>query len=193
MTEKFNLYERTLLNEMKQDNEEAFSVLFRIYYTDMLFYCGSYIREQSECEDIVQNIFFKLWNDRESLNIECSLKTYLLRAVRNSCYDAFRYRKSVRTYMSAFTELPGAAAWETDNYILYSDLKTRLDAVLEKLDDKASEAFRMNRFENLKYKEIAQQLNVSERTIEVRISRALEFIRSHLYDCVLLALFFALS
>lgn len=189
MAEKINQYELGLLNEMKRGSQSAFSVLFGIYYADLLLYCGTFIRDRSECEDIVQEIFYKLWNDRRELGIDTSLKTYLLRAVRNGCFDVFRHRKIVRSHVCTVTATPAAGDLETENYILYSDLQDRLDEVLGQLDEKAAEAFRMNRFEHLKYREIAERLQVSERTVEVRIGKALEFIRSHLHDFALLVLF----
>lgn len=189
MAEQVNQYELGLLSEMKRGSQSAFSVLFGIYYADLLLYCGTFIRERKECEDIVQDIFYKLWNDRRELKIDTSLKAYLLRAVRNGCFDAFRHRKIERNHVCAITATPSAGNLETENYVLYSDLQSRLDEVLEQLDEKAAEAFRMNRFENLKYREIAERLQVSERTVEVRIGKALEFIRSHLHYFAMLLFF----
>ena len=80
-----------VLSALKQDSKEAFSLLFQTYYTDLVLFCGNFIKDKDSCEDIVQSIFLKLWNERKNIQIETSLKSYLLKAVRNSCFDEFRH------------------------------------------------------------------------------------------------------
>lgn len=179
--------ENFLLSALRQDNKEAFSLLFQKYYTDLVLFCGNFVRDKSSCEDIVQSIFLKLWNDRKSIRIETSLKSYLLRAVRNSCFDEFRHLEIVRQYESD-PDHSVLDCYDTDNYILYSDLSAHLQQALDQLPAAYREAFEMNRFEGLKYREIAVRLNVSERTVEVRVSKALEMLRKLLKDFYQIAL-----
>lgn len=179
--------ENFLLSALRQDNKEAFSLLFQKYYTDLVLFCGNFVRDKSSCEDIVQSIFLKLWNDRKSIRIETSLKSYLLRAVRNSCFDEFRHLEIVRQYESD-PDHSVLDCYDTDNYILYSDLSAHLQQALDQLPAPYREAFEMNRFEGLKYREIAVRLNVSERTVEVRVSKALEMLRKLLKDFYQIAL-----
>ena len=170
-----------VLSALKQDSKEAFSLLFQTYYTDLVLFCGNFIKDKDSCEDIVQSIFLKLWNDRKNIQIEISLKSYLLKAVRNSCLDEFRHIEIVRQYETEF----GSSAldnYDTENYILYSDLYAHLSRALEKIPDLYKEAFVLNRFEGLKYREIAEKLNVSERTVEVRVSKTLYLLRKQLKD-----------
>ena len=138
-----------VMSALRQDSKEAFSLLFQTYYTDLVLFCGNFIKDKDSCEDIVQSIFLKLWNDRKNIQIEISLKSYLLKAVRNSCLD---------------------------------DLYAHLSRALEKIPDLYKEAFVLNRFEGLKYREIAEKLNVSERTVEVRVSKTLDLLRKQLKD-----------
>lgn len=179
--------ENFLLSALRQDNKEAFSLLFQKYYTDLVLFCGNFVRDKSSCEDIVQSIFLKLWNDRKNIRIETSLKSYLLRAVRNSCFDEFRHLEIVRQYESD-PDHSVLDCYDTDNYILYSDLSAHLQQALDQLPAAYREAFEMNRFEGLKYREIAVRLNVSERTVEVRVSKALEMLRKLLKDFYQIAL-----
>lgn len=175
------LQEKFVLSALKQDSKEAFSLLFQTYYADLVLFCGNFIKEKSSCEDIVQSIFLKLWSDRQHIEIETSLKSYLLKAVRNSCFDEFRHLEIVRQYESNY-ENSMLEVYDTENYILYSDLHAQLCQALEQVPAPYREAFNLNRFEGLKYKEIAERLNVSERTVEVRISKTLELLRKHLKD-----------
>lgn len=179
--------ENFLLSALRQDNKEAFSLLFQKYYTDLVLFCGNFVRDKSSCEDIVQSIFLKLWNDRKSIRIETSLKSYLLRAVRNSCFDEFRHLEIVRQYESD-PDHSVLDSYDTENYILYSDLSAHLQQALDQLPAPYREAFEMNRFEGLKYREIAVRLNVSERTVEVRVGKALEMLRKLLKDFYQIAL-----
>jgi RNA polymerase sigma-70 factor (ECF subfamily) len=124
----------------------------------------------------------KLWDDHETLDINSSLKSYLLTAVRNSCVDEIRHRRIVHEHEIYTLELKPRDDMETENYVLYSDLRQHLIEALGKLPANYREAFQMNRFEGLKYKEIAAKLNVSERTVEVRIGKALLLLRQYLKD-----------
>jgi len=87
--------EQKLISRLKEDCQNSFSILFDTYYKDLVLFAGSMIRDKSVCEDIVQTIFMKLWNDRNTLNIETSLKSYLMRAVYNSCIDEIRHQKII--------------------------------------------------------------------------------------------------
>lgn len=175
------LQEQYVLSGIKEGNRDAFSLLFHSYYTDLVLFCGNFIKEKDACEDIVQSIFLKLWNDRQHIQIETSLKSYLLRAVRNSCLDEFRHQEIVRQYESDY-KYSALDTYDTDNYILYSDLHDHLLRALKQVPDLYREAFELNRFEGLKYREIAERLNVSERTVEVRVSKTLELLRKYLKD-----------
>jgi RNA polymerase sigma-70 factor (ECF subfamily) len=124
----------------------------------------------------------RLWDDHETLQIDVSLKSYLLTSVRNSCLDEIRHRRIVREHEAYALAAGSPGNIDTENYVLYSDLRQHLEEALGKLPANYREAFRMNRFEGLKYREIAAKLNVSERTVEVRIGKALLLLRQYLKE-----------
>lgn len=173
--------EQFILSALKQDNQEAFALIFRAYYSDLVLFCGNFINDKSGCEDIVQSIFLKLWNDRKSIQIETSLKSYLLKSVRNSCLDKFRHEEIIHQH-EAYSQSLVLENYDTEHYILYSDLQRHLDKALEQVPKLYREAFLLNRIEGLKYREIAERLNVSERTVEVRVGKTLELLRKYLKD-----------
>lgn len=178
--------EQTLLVGLRKGDNKAFSQLFTAYYKDLVLFGGSILPDKEVCEDIVQSVFLRLWNDRTSLAIETSLKSYLLKSVRNSCLDELRHRDIVHQHEAYTLSVNVLEDVDTEHYILYSDLARHLDEALAHLPASYREAFEMNRFEGLKYKEIATRLNVSERTVEVRIGKALEMLRVLLKDFMLL-------
>jgi RNA polymerase sigma-70 factor, ECF subfamily len=174
--------EQALLIELKKGSRKAYSILFNNYYKDLVLFGGNFLPNKSLCEDIVQNVFLKLWRDRDNIEIETSLKSFMLRSVQNNCLDELRHKVVIReheSYSMAYGILDNI---DTENYILYSDLQTHLADALSKLPESCREAFEMNRLEGLKYREIADKLNVSERTIEVRIGKALRLLRNHLKE-----------
>jgi RNA polymerase sigma-70 factor, ECF subfamily len=182
--------EKDLLEDLRRGNREAFSALFDKYYRDLVLFAGHFIHDKNRCEDIVQGVFLKVWASREQLAILSSLKSFLLKSVQNSCLDELRHLKVVREhelYAEAFYRFD---SMETEQYVLYSDLKGQLEKALDQLPLVCRQVFRMNRFEGLKYREIAQQLDVSERTIEVRMGKALHLLRTYLdgFFAILLAL-----
>jgi RNA polymerase sigma-70 factor (ECF subfamily) len=169
--------------ELKQGNKHAFSLLFTTYYKDMVLFGGNFLPDQAACEDMVQSIFLKLWSERATLFIETSLKSYLLKSVRNACLDEIRHRNIVQEHESYVASYGlSEDSTDTENYILYSDLQKHLQHALEQMPESCREAFELNRFEGLKYREIAEKLNLSERTVEVRISKAIDFLRKQLRE-----------
>jgi len=174
--------EHNLLEELKHGDKKAYSLLFNKYYKNLVLFGGNFLQNKQLCEDIVQSIFLKLWKDRESLDIQTSLKSFLLRSVQNSCLDELRHKGVVREHESYSLTFGASDDMDTDKYVLYSDLQAHLEAALIKLPAACREAFEMNRLEGLKYREIAERLNVSERTVEVRIGKALSLLRDHLKE-----------
>lgn len=186
------LQEQDLLSAIKQDDKGAFSLLFNAYYADLVLFCGNFTINKETCEDIVQSVFLKLWNDRRTIQIEISLKSYLLKAVRNRCFDEYRHLEIVRHYESESTHSM-LNCYDTEHYILYSDLLDHLNQALEQVPELYRETFEMNRFGGLKYREIAQKMNVSERTVEVRVSKTLEILRKQLKDFFLVLLLIGIT
>ncbi|MDL2255106.1 RNA polymerase sigma-70 factor [Parabacteroides sp. OttesenSCG-928-K15] len=185
--------EEYLFNRLKQGDREAFTLLFRRYYKDLVLFGGTFLPDKVACEDIVQSLFLKLWNDRKSLYIEKSLKSFLLRSVRNSCLDEIRHRHVVQEHENYVTKYALLYEVDTEEYLLYSDLYGQLQQALDKMPREYKEAFEMNRIEGLKYHEIANELQVSQRTVEVRISKAIQFLKKELKDFLPLLLLLGVS
>ena len=171
-----------LLIELTKGDSVAFSLLFRKYYRDLVMFGGHYLPDKERCEDIVQNIFLKLWAERENLCIETSLKSFLLRSVQNACLDELRHINVMRIHETYTQTFGHTDDLDTEHYVLFSDLQESLTKALEKLPEVYREAFEMHRLEGLKYKEIAARLNVSERTVEVRMGKAISLLRQYLKD-----------
>lgn len=172
-----------LFEAIRSGSTKAFALLFNKYYSDLVLYCGTYIQDQTVCEDIVQNIFLKLWKSRLELEITTSLQAYLVRVARNMCLDELRHRKVKAEYVRSGAAGAGIDGEEqTENYVLFSELSSRVSEAVENLPAKEKEAFEMSRIGDLKYRQIAEILGVSQRTVEVRISNALKTIKKSIVD-----------
>lgn len=153
-------------------------------------FAGNFLTDRVICEDIVQSVFLRFWKEREKIRIESSLKSFLLRSVQNSCFDEIRHQNTVHEHRSHVLRFSSLFEADTENYILYSDLYDRLTEALEKMPQELRETFELSRMDGLKYREIARQLNISERTVESRISKAVQFLKRELKNYLLLFIFF---
>lgn len=175
-----NETELGLIEAIKKGDAGVFSYLFRKYYKNLVLYAGTYIPEKEICEDIVQGIFCNIWRDRDKIVIKTSFKSYLLVSVRNRCLDDLRHRKIKNEYL-AF-ELKYRNRNEAFDYIFYSDLISQLDIAMNKLSPEERKIFELSRVSNLKYDEIAEQLNMPVKTVEKRISSVLKQLKVYLKD-----------
>ncbi|MDO9254674.1 MAG: RNA polymerase sigma-70 factor [Bacteroidales bacterium] len=188
MSELLASYERILLEKLKNDDQSAFSVIFTRYYQDLVHFSYGFTRDSDASEEIVQEVFLKLWENRNSLVIYNSLKSFLLKTVQNRSIDSLRHVNITNKYASKVLEHPFLSENDTENYILHSELQANFNHAMEKIPFEYAEAYRMSRIETMNYQEIAQKLNVSVRTVEVRISKALHILREELKDFLVLIL-----
>jgi RNA polymerase sigma-70 factor (ECF subfamily) len=120
--------------------------------------------------------------------IHSSLKSFLLKTVQNRSIDSLRHVSITHKYASIVLEHPLLAENDTENYILHSELEANFKHAMDIIPTEYAEAFRMSRMETLNYQEIAQKLDISVRTVEVRISKALKLLRDELKDYLVLVL-----
>ena len=188
MSELVASYERILLGKLKNDDQSAFTVIFTKYYSDLVRFSFGFTRNSDSSEEIVQEVFLKLWENRSSLDIHTSLKSFLLKNVQNRSIDSLRHTGITNKYTSVVLEHAILSQNDTENYILYSELQDNLNNAMHKIPMQYAEVFRMSRLETLNYQEIADKLGVSVRTVEVRISKALGMLREELKDFLLIGL-----
>ena len=165
-----------LVAALKYDSHEAFVKIFRQYYANLVLFTARFIPDKSVCEDIVQEAFIKIWSNRKNLEIKTSIRSYLTTSVQNLALDELRHRKVKNNYLEMNREI--ILSLSPDEHMFFTELSDAIDNALEKLSPELRETLMLSRSEKLKYHEIAQRLNVSVRTVEVRISKALKYLRS---------------
>jgi len=181
-------YERILLGKLKNDDQSAFTIIFTKYYSDLVRFSFGFTRNSDSSEEIVQEVFLKLWENRSTLDIHTSLKSYLLKNVQNRSIDSLRHATITNKYAAVVLDHPLLSQNDTEDYILFSELEASFNQAMENMPALYAEVFRLSRIETLNYQEIASKLGVSVRTVEVRISKALSLLRAELKDYLLIGL-----
>ena len=170
-----------LFLKLKDGDEQAFKVLFQKYYSSLCLFARQFFSDREMAEETVQDMFVKIWEKRELLNIESSVKHYLFRSVRNHCLNQIQHEKIKQQYASKVIESAHQEI-DQDQYYLEVDLLQRIEKSIDSLPPKRQEIFRLSREQGLKYKEIADTLNISVKTVEAQMGLALKYLRDELKD-----------
>lgn len=178
-----------LLNLLKEDNKDAFDVIYMRYWERLYFYLVKAIKNAEEAEDILQEVFVSLWKRRNDLDGIESLSGYLFSCVR---YGGFRYiRNEIKK--NDFRKSWNFLFQEEDNLpemqLAANELSRLLNKEIDKLPVKMREVFILSRKEELSYKEIAHKLNISDKTVKKQVSNALKYLHLKLNGKALLPLF----
>ena len=169
-----------LLAALRNGDEKAFDALFIRYYPALCVYAKQFLDEE-DSKEVVQNLMVWLWESRSLVLIETNLRSYLFSAVRNSCLSELHKQKVRRNAHSKIHQSLQNVFDSPDFYII-DELAANIENAVAALPDSYREAFVRNRFEQKTYNEIAQELNVSAKTIDYRISQALKILRTELKD-----------
>ncbi len=169
--------ETRILGKIRNGDIAAFEQLFHKYYPGMCSYAESLVNKSEVAEEVVQDVFYNVWKNRADLKIIASIKSYLFRSVFNN--SMMYLRKAKREF--PIEEQTGYLEPET-----HEDLSEEMDAremnaaviyTLESLPERTSEIFKLSRFEGMKYREIADKLSISVKTVEANMGKALKAIR----------------
>jgi RNA polymerase sigma-70 factor (ECF subfamily) len=171
-----------IMRRIRQGDTGQFESLFRSSYVSMVRYAKRLVKDQDTAEEIVQDLFFRLWQDKEKIKIESSLNGYLFRAVHNRCLHWIEHNKVVERHAREAASEQSEAMETPADIINYRELQSKIVRIIERLPDRCGRIFCMNRFEGLKYSEIAEKLSVSVKTVEADMGRALREFRKELKE-----------
>lgn len=170
-----------------QDDEEAFRILFYDFFAPLCVFAHRYLEEMETCEDIVQETFYRIWKNRKELDIQTSARNFLITSVRNACLDLIRKQEIEKRWIEKRLEEDTEEEYE-DLYTT-QELESLLNQALDKLPEQIASTFRMNRFDGKTYVEIAEEKQISVKTVEAYMTRALKFLRIELKDYLPILLF----
>lgn len=165
---------------IQRDDRAALNTLFSHYYQGLCTFANSFLHNTEEAEECVADVFISLWKNRKSLSIKSNFRAYLYTAVKYSAFACLRKRRpafeDIDTIPDTMTEDP----WGTEQVVLQSELERHVDQAIETLPFRCRQVFRLSREDGLSYKEISEVLNISEKTIENHLARAIQILRKNL-------------
>ena len=171
-----------IIGRIRQGDIGQFESLFRSSYVSLVRYAKTLIKDHDTAEEIVQDLFFRLWQDKGKLNIESSLNGYLFRSVHNKCLHFIEHNRVVDRYAEEMSYRQPEKQESPSDILQYRELQARIAKILERLPERCGQIFYMSRFEGLKYNEIAEKLSVSVKTVESNMGRALKEFRKELTE-----------
>jgi RNA polymerase sigma-70 factor (ECF subfamily) len=179
------ILEGELINGLKEGDKSAFSFLFKMYYTPLCTYASTIIKLPNLAEEVVQESFIKIWENRQQIRIDSSLRAYFYRCIHNNCLNYIKNLNVNQRRTDIVTkEITYHAELATLNFseeildkIVSDELEIFFDKIIDELPGQCKEIFCLSRYEQLTYPEIAEKLQISVNTVKTQISRALDKLR----------------
>ena len=172
--------EDNTIHKGKNIDKQSFEKLFRDNYKGLCMYAQNFIHDIDAIEDIIHDIFINLWEKKENILEDKSTKSYLYRSVHNRCLNFIRDNKKFVDNNDFFENTDIVSDSNEENAVETAELQTKIKNEIDNLPEKCREVFILSRFEELKYSEIAEKLNISIKTVENQISKALKTLRAKL-------------
>ena len=174
MSEKTGHIDEKIISLLKAGDIEAFEKVFFSFADRLYYFSLRYLRNEQDAEEIVQDVFVKIWENKENLNENLSFSGYLFTIARNTIFNQNRKKVNEQAYQNYVRSFLEHTSSKTEDDLIYSDIKKIVDKVIDELPPQRQLIYKMSREKGLSYREIAQELNLSERTIEAHIRLALK-------------------
>lgn len=176
--------------QIKNGEKYAFRELFERYSPKIFRFALNYLKNDADAEELVQNVFLIIWEKRELIDSTQNVKAYIFKIAVNSIYDHFR-RKNIERAFSDYATLNFTQSSEfTWHQVILDDVEANLKKMVCKLPEQRRKIFLMSKKSGLTNDEIALQLNLSRRTVENQLYRAISYLKAHFKDELLLTLLF---
>ena len=176
-----------VVRKLISGDEQSFEKVYRYFYPRLLYFAKQYIHDIEASKNIVQDVFTELWDRRNTLKEETNLNAWLFTVTKNKSLKIIRHLKSQQNYDSYFkarqldVNYKALNDFDTSNFV-FEELQVQINIALEKLSPACRKVFEMCRFEDRKNREIAEELNLSIKTVEAHISKALRSLKADLKD-----------
>ncbi len=177
-------FEKYLLKSIRQGDIKSYEFLFRLHYEPLLSYSITITKSEADSEEVIQELFYKLWKDRKKLNIKHSISAYLYQSVFHNSLQILKRGKLTENYIQYSLNQPSQDI-DPVEILKYEELNRAFFELMEELPERQRQIFKMNRIQGLKYKEIAEELSISLKTVESNITKALQYFRKNLKDYTL--------
>lgn len=157
-------------------------MLFRSHFKGLCFFAQKYVKDIDTAKEIVQDAFLSMWEKRDTIDLDRPVKSYLTMVIHNKCTNYLRDNRKFDSNILEIENLLDVPEYESTDSLVTDELKEKIDSALNDLPEKCREVFVLNRYENLKYQEIAEKLQISVKTVETQMSKALQHMRVRLAE-----------
>ena len=155
-------------------------MLFKEYFAPLTYYANKFLPDIETAREIVHDVFINVWDKRESIDHSKSIKSYLYTSVHNRCLNFIRDNKKFDRGEYLLENRDFNYNWQESDSLIEAEIKAKINEVLGMLPEKCREVFVLNRFEGKKYQEIADELDISIKTVETQMSKALKIFRENM-------------
>lgn len=173
------LSDKTQWIEIQNGNKIVYEAVFRKYYQMLCAFGFSKLKDADGAEEIVQEIFVKLWDKRADIQIE-NIKSYLFSSVNNTIINQFKHQEVRRAHANEMKVVQPNSS--EDNSVEFNELQFKLTALIAEMPEARKRVFQLVKIEGKKYKEVAEELGISIKTVENQMGSALKFLRENLKD-----------
>ena len=171
---------------IRTGDKAAFQSLFTEYYAPLCRYASIFVK-RTEVEDLVQDFFVHIWENRERITVDSSLKAYLYAGVRNMCLSLIRRDGRTKAYQEyIYNKLKDKLEEPDEGY--FNDIVSLLSDAIADLPEQGRKVFELSRFTDMTNKQIGESVGLSEKSVEYHITKALKFLREHLNDYLFIIL-----
>lgn len=184
--------DQELFDQIKRGSKEAFKFLFERYGLRIHRFALGYLKSDHDAEELVQEVFLKLWDKRESLDGSQNVRGFIFKIAVNAIYDSIR-RKNIHQAFQEFASQNPVNSDETWHEVVYNDMLAQVNRLISQMPEQRQKVFKMSRENGLSNDEISEKLGLSKRTVENQLYRATAFLKKNLpLDSALMLLFFSL-
>lgn len=180
-----------LLSRLARGDASSFEALFRRYWEPLYGAAFNRLKDSDEAQEVVQNLFADLWQRRAELMVKTSLRAYLYTALKYTVLDHIRAQVVREKYVKAIQHTPESPHNPTADTVAYRELESTIHQGIRRLPERCRQVFRLRRLEHYSVKEIAQQLDISPKTVENQLTKANRVLRLHLKEYVTVLLLFS--
>lgn len=188
---RMELDNETIGQLLSKKDESVFEQVFKAYFKRLHSYAFTILKDEAVAEEMVQQVFFKLWERTETLSIAGSVAGYLYRAVHNESLNYLKHQQVKRNYHLHIAYSMRNESDHAGGKIAAAELEGKLRDALNELPEQCRTIFQMSRFDELKYREIASKLDISVKTVENQMGKALKLLRAKLVDFIAILILLA--
>jgi RNA polymerase sigma-70 factor (ECF subfamily) len=174
--------DKNIIKKISRGDLSAFEKLFKDYYEELCYFANRYLNDMDQSEEVVQDTFFIIWQNRRKIDIKQSVKSYLYTSVKNKSLKKIRSKSYEDKYKEHLVKQGSETASTPLEELNAKELNLLINRTLNSLPERTRKVFKMSREEGLKYQEIAKKLSISVKTVEADMGKALKLFRKKLNE-----------